>query len=86
MTRSRQHSSLTVLPQTEAGLLYMPDIFSVNYIIKVMLRIAIRFSMNNDYCTTPHKQELIKDGLVLRPASFRDWGKNYAEGKRGPGL
>ena len=37
-------------------------------------------------CTTPHQQKLLKDGLILRPASFRGQGKNSAKGNRGPGL
>ena len=45
-----------------------------------MLGIATRFTMNNNCCTMPHEQELMKDGLVLRPVSFRGRGKNSAEG------
>ena len=48
--------------------------------------IATRFTMNNNDCTMPHEQELIKDCLVLRPASFRGQGKNCAEGNSGLGL
>ena len=33
-------------------------------------------SMNNNYCTAPHGQEVIKAGLVLRTASFRGQGEN----------
>ena len=64
----------------------MLGIFSVKYVIKVPMRIATGFSMNNNYCTPPSEQELIEDSLVLRPASFRGWGKNSAEGNRSPGL
>ena len=48
---------------------------SVNYVIKVVSGIVTKFTVDNNYCMTPHKQELIKDGLVLRPALFRDWDK-----------
>ena len=64
----------------------MPGVFSANYIIKVALQIATRFTMNSNHCTTPYEQALIKNGLVLRPASFRGWGKNFAEGNRDPNL
>ena len=64
----------------------MLGFFSVHYVIKVVLQIATRFTTNNNYYTMPHKQELIKEGLVLRPASFRGQGKNSVEGSSGPGL
>ena len=59
----------TIFPQIEAGLVQTLGLFSVNYVIKVVSRIATRFSMNNNYVTMPHEQELIKDGLVFK-ASF----------------
>ena len=39
--------------------------FSVNYVLKATSQIDARFTMNNNYCATPHEQELIKDRLVL---------------------
>ena len=64
----------------------MLGVFWVKYVIRVTSQIGTRFSMNNNYCTMPHEQELIKDNLVLRPAPFRDQGKNSAEENRGPSL
>ena len=74
-------STCTIFPQRGRPCLEARSAFS--QLRKVASQIITWFTMIDDYCTVPDKQELTKDGLILRPASFRGWGKNSVEGNRG---
>ena len=57
------------------------EVFSVHYTINLRKAGTVMFTVINNLCTVPQGQELIRAGLVLRPASIRGQGRKSAKGK-----